>query len=331
MLRIAVLLCAAVASLAPLASLPAAAAEPWPIRPIKLVVPFSAAGTADLLARIVADRLGPILGQPVVVEHRPGAGGIVGQEQVARAAPDGYTFVVSSLGSFIISPVFTPVPFDPFKDFTHIAYLGGQPVALFANKALPYRTLPELVAYAKSRPGEVTYATISIGSQTQLLNEQFQAQAGIKMTHVPYRGAGQIVTDVLGGHIATGITALAAVGGQVSSGAVRALAIATEQRLPAYPDVPTYAEQGFSGLIGSTWFALSGPANLPREIVDRLNTEVVRILHAPELQARFAREAIDTKALDATAFTAYFKAEAARWTPLARSVVDKVKAGGSHP
>jgi tripartite-type tricarboxylate transporter receptor subunit TctC len=127
----------------------ATAAEPWPTRPIKLVVPFSAAGTADLLARLVADRLGPALGQPVVVEHRPGAGGIVGQEQVARAAPDGYTLVVSSLGSFIISPVFTPVPFDPFRDFTHIAYLGGQPVALFASKGLPYRTLPDLVTIAR--------------------------------------------------------------------------------------------------------------------------------------------------------------------------------------
>ena len=322
MLRMALVLCAG------MAPVPAAAAEAWPTRPIKLVVPFSAAGTADLLARLVADRLGPVLGQPVVVEHRPGAGGIVGQEQVARASPDGYTLVVSSLGSFIISPVFTPVPFDPFRDFTHIAYLGGQPVTLFANKDLPLRTLSDLVAYVKSRPGAVTYATISIGSQTQLLSEQFQAQAGIKMTHVPYRGAGQIVTDVLGGHIATGITALAAVSGQVSSGAVRGLAIASEKRLPAYPDLPTYVEQGYAGLIGSTWFALSGPANMPREIVDRLNAEVVKILHASDLQARFAREAIDTKSLDADAFTAYFKAEAARWTPLARSVADQVKAGG---
>jgi tripartite-type tricarboxylate transporter receptor subunit TctC len=247
-----------------------------------------------------------------------------------RAPPDGYTFVVSSLGSFIISPVFTPVPFDPFRDFTHIAYLGGQPVALFANKDLPFRTLSDLVTYAKARPGAVTYATISIGSQTQLLNEQFQSQAGIKMTHVPYRGAGQIVTDVMGGHIAIGITALAAVGGQVSSGAVRPLAIASEKRLPAYPDLPTYVEQGYAGLIGSTWFALSGPANLSREIVERLNTEVVKILHASDLQARFAREAIDTKTLDADAFTAYFKAEAAHWTPLARSVAEQVKAGGAR-
>jgi tripartite-type tricarboxylate transporter receptor subunit TctC len=308
-----------------------AAAQPWPTRPVKLVVPFSAAGTADLLARLVADRIGAALGQPFVLEHRPGAGGLIGQEQVARAAPDGYTFVVSSLGSFIISPVFTPVPFDPFKDFTHIAYLGGQPVALFASTREPYRTLGDLVINAKSRPpGAISYATISIGSQTQLLNEQFQQQAGIKMTHVPYRGAGQIVNDVLGGHIAVGLTALAAVSGQIEAGTVRGLAISSEKRLPAYSDLATYEEQGYRDLAASTWFALSAPAKLPRDIVVRLNTEVVKALHAPDLQARFAREAIDTKALDADAFTAFFKAEAERWTPLAKQVADQVKNGGAR-
>jgi len=133
------LLCASVIAI------PALAADPWPMRPVRLVVPFSAAGTADLLARLVAERIGASLGQPFVIENRPGAGGIIGQEQVARAAPDGYTLVISSLGSFVINPVFTPVPFDPFKDFTHIAYLGGQPVVLMANKDLPYKSLSELV------------------------------------------------------------------------------------------------------------------------------------------------------------------------------------------
>src|SRR5712691_3261608 len=166
-------------------TIPAQAADSWPLRPVRIVVPFSASGTADLLARTAADRLGAAFGQSFVIENRPGAGGMIGQEQVARAAPDGYTFVVSSLGSFVISPVFTPVPFDVFRDFTHIAYLGGQPAVLIANKDLPYRTLAGLIAYAKANPGAVTYATIATGSQTHLLNEMFQRQAGIKMTHVP--------------------------------------------------------------------------------------------------------------------------------------------------
>jgi len=309
----------------------ATAAEPWPMRPVRLVVPFSAAGTADLLARLVAERLGATLGQPFVIENRPGAGGIIGQEQVARAAPDGYTLVISSLGSFVINPVFTPVPFDPFKDFTHIAYLGGQPVVLMANKDLPYKTLGELVTYAKAHPGAVSYATISIGSQTQLLNELFQRKAGITMNHVPYRGAGQIATDVLGGHLATGLVSLAVGGEQIKAGTALGFAISTEQRLPAYLDLPTYKEQGYPDLVTSTWFALSGPANLPRDIVGRVNAEVVNALQAPDVQARFQREAIDTKTLDADAFTAFYKAEAGRWTPLAKSVAAQVKAGSAQP
>jgi tripartite-type tricarboxylate transporter receptor subunit TctC len=315
---------AAIATAAP-------AAEPWPTRPVRLIVPFSAAGTADLLARLVAEKLGTTLGQPFVIENRPGAGGIIGQEQVARAAPDGYTLVISSLGSFVINPLFTPVPFDPFKDFTHIAYLGGQPVVLMANKDLPYTSLGELISYAKAHPGAVSYATISIGSQTQLLNELFQRKAGIKMNHVPYRGAGQIATDVLGGHLATGLVSLAVGGEQIKAGTARGFAISTEERLPAYPDLPTYKEQGYPDLVASTWFALSGPANLSREIVARLNTEVVKALQAPDVQARFQREAIDTKTLDADAFTAFYKAEAERWTPLARAVAAQVKAGSPKP
>ena len=319
------LLCASVTVI------PALAADPWPMRPVRLVVPFSAAGTADLLARLVAERIGASLGQPFVIENRPGAGGIIGQEQVARAAPDGYTLVISSLGSFVINPVFTPVPFDPFKDFTHIAYLGGQPVVLMANKDLPYKSLSELVAYAKAHPGAISYATISVGSQTQLLNELFQRKAGIKMNHVPYRGAGQIATDVLGGHLATGIVSLAVGGEQIKAGTARGFAISTEERLPAYPDLPTYKEQGYPDLVSSTWFALSGPANLPREIVARLNAEVIKALHAPDVQARFERQAIDTKTLDADAFTAFYKAEAERWTPLAKEVAAQVKAGSTQP
>ncbi len=320
---------AALVLLALLGSPAALAAEPWPTRPVKIVVPFSASGTADLLARVVAEKLGTALGQRFVIENRPGAGGFIGQDAVTRAAPDGYTFVLSSLGSFVINPVFTPAPFDPFRDFTHIAYLGGQPVVLFGHKRLPYRTLPELVAYGRTHPGEITYATIAIGSQTQLLNELFQQRAGIKMTHVPYRGAGQIVTDVLGGHLSTGFTALAAAAGQIKSDDVVGFAISSDERLAEYPSLPTYKEQGYPDIVSSTWFALSGPANLPREIVDRLNAEVVKALHAPDVQARFAREAIDTKSLDAAAFTAFFKEEAARWTPLAKAVAAQVKAGAA--
>jgi tripartite-type tricarboxylate transporter receptor subunit TctC len=181
------------------------------------------------------------------------------------------------------------------------------------------------VAFAKINPGAVTYATISTGSHTQLINELFQRQAGIKMTHVPYRGAGQIVTDVLGGHIAAGATALTTTAGPLKGGAVRGFAVSTEQRLPEFADVPTYKEQGYPQLVASTWFALSGPPNLPKEIVDRVNAEVVKALHAPDAQARFAKEAIDTKTLNAEDFNAFYRAEAERWRPLAGEVAAQIK------
>ena len=305
--------------------------QTWPTRPVKIVVPFSAAGTADLLTRIVADKLSTALGQPFFVEDRPGAGGIIGQESVARAAPDGYTLVVSSLGSFVITPAFTPLPFDPFKDFTHIAYLGGQPTVTFVNKDLPQKTLAEFVAYAKAHPGEFTYATISYGSQTQLVNEMLQKEAGIKMTYVPYRGANLIVNDVLGGHLTSGSLALSAAAGQLKAGALRGLGIGTEERLPAFADIPTFKEQGYPNIVSSTWFALSGPANLPPQIVTRLNAEVVKALHAPDVQARFESEAIDIKSLNADDFTAFFKAEVVRWTPIAKAVAAQAKAAGMVP
>jgi tripartite-type tricarboxylate transporter receptor subunit TctC len=314
------------------ASLPAWAQAPaWPTRPVKIVVPFSAAGTADLLTRIVADKLSTALGQSFVVENRPGAGGIIGQESVSRAAPDGYTLVISSLGSDVITPAFTPLPFDPFKDFTHIAYLGGQPTVMFVHKDLPQRTLAEFVAYAKAHPGEFTYATISFGSQTQLVNEMLQRDAGIKMTYVPYRGANLIVNDVLGRHLTSGSLALSAAAGQLKAGTLRGLGIGTEERLPAFPDIPTFKELGYPDLVSSTWFGLSGPANLPPQVVARLNAEVVKALHAGDVQERFENEAIDIKSLSADEFTAFFKQEVARWTPIAKAVAEQAKAAGMGP
>ena len=208
--------------------------------------------------------------------------------KVTRAPPDGYTFVISSLGSFVINPVFTPAPFDPFKDFTHIAYLGGQPVVLFASKDLPYRRLRSSSPTARTHPGAHRLRHDLDRIADAALNEQFQQRAGIKMTHVPYRGAGQIVTDVLGGHLATGLVSLAAAAGQ----SVEDRARARDQHRGAAADLsglPTYKEQGYPDIVASTWFALSGPANLPRDIVDRLNAEVVKALQAPDVCRRVSR------------------------------------------
>lgn len=303
-----------------------AGAQQWPTRPVKIVVPFSAGGTGDLLARTVADKLSATFAQSFVVEDRPGAGGLIGAEAGMRAAPDGYNLFVSSFGSLVVSPAFNPVPFDPIKDFTHVAYLGGQAAVLIANKDLPVRDLAGLIAYAKARPGAVNYATISVGSQTQLLAELFKKQAGISMTHVPYRGAAQIVTDVVGGHLPLGSIALSATAGQLKGGAVRGLALSADQRLPEFPELPTYKERGFPELVSGTWFALAGPASLPPDIVERLNAAVVKAVQSPDVQARFEREGIDTKTLNSAAFTAFFKSEIDRWLPLAKAIFAESKA-----
>jgi tripartite-type tricarboxylate transporter receptor subunit TctC len=297
-----------------------AQAQTWPARPVRIIVPFSAAGTADLLTRIVADKLSASLGEPFVVENRPGAGGLIGQETVARAAPDGYTLVISSFGSFIINPAFTKLPFDPMKDFTHIAYLGGQSVVMFVKADLPQKTLAELVAYAKANPGAVSFGTIGFGSQTHLVNEMLQREAGIKMTHVPYRGANLIVNDVLGGHLVSGSLALSAASGQLKAGLLHGLAIGSDERLAEFPDIPTFKEQGYPKLVSATWFALSGPAHMPQPIVDRLNAEVVKALHAPDVQARLQSESIETRSLSSAELTVFFRDETARWLPLAQSV-----------
>ena len=198
---------------------------------------------------------------------------------------------------------------------------------LFVNKDLPQRTLPDFVAYAKAHPGEYTYATISLGSQTQLVNEMLQNEAGIQMTYVPYRGANLIVNDVLGGHLTLGSLALSAAAGQLKAGALRGLAIGTEERLPAFAGNPGPSGLGYPDLVSSTWFGLSGPANLPPPIVARLNTEVVKALHAPDVLARLESEAIDTKSLNAADFTAFFKQEVVRWT-IAKAVAAKAKDAG---
>ncbi|HWF96521.1 MAG TPA: tripartite tricarboxylate transporter substrate binding protein, partial [Xanthobacteraceae bacterium] len=234
-------------------------------------------------------------------------------------------------GSLVITPAFTPLPFDPFKDFTHIAYLGGQPTVMFVGKDLPQKTLADFVAYARAHPGAFTYGTISYGSQTQLVNEMLQKEAGIQMTYVPYRGANLIVNDVLGGHLTSGSLALSAAAGQLKAGTLQGLGIGTAERVPAFADIPTFKELGYPDLVSSTWFGLSGPANLPPQIVARLNTEVVKALHAPDVQARLESEAIDTKSLNAADFTAFFRQEVVRWTPIAKAVAAKARDAGTAP
>jgi len=302
-----------------LGAVPAAAQE-WPARPVKIIAPFAPGGSADTLGRLVAIKLTEALGQQFVVENRPGAGGLLGSEMVARAAPDGYTLVVSGVASHVVAPALNPnLGFDPIKDFTHIALFGGPPDVLVVSKPTPARTLAEFIAYGKSNPGRLSYATPGIGTHGHLVAELLQQRAGFKMEHVPYRGAGQAVGDIVGNQIPSGSFTLTTASEHIRAGTIRALAVSSPKRLPDYPDVPTYTELGFPELVTVTWFSLSGPAGIPEAIVKKLNSEVIKALAQPDIRQRLSRDAIDPEPLDPAAFVRFIEEETKIWVPIARA------------
>ena len=294
--------------------------QPWPAKPVRIIAPFAPGGSADTLGRIVAQKLGESFRQSFVVENRPGAGGAIGSEVVARAAPDGYTLVVSGVASHAIAPSLPRgTPYDPLKDFTHIALFGGPPAVLVVNPSVPAKDLKELIALLKKEPGKYSYGSPGNGTHGQLVAELFKQLAGVQMQHVPYKGAAIAISDLMAGHIPVASTTLTTAAGQIHAGKARALAISSEARLPDYPNVPTYAEMGYKELVATVWFSLSGPANLPAEIVERLNAEVRKALDAPDTRARLRPEGIEPGTLGAREFTAFVEAELKRWAPVVKT------------
>jgi tripartite-type tricarboxylate transporter receptor subunit TctC len=296
-----------------------ALAQGWPARPVRIVVPFAPGGTADTLGRLVAQKLSEQLKESFVVENRGGAGGVVGSEIVSKAPADGYTFVVSGIASHVIAPLLPQgTPYDPLKDFTHVALFGGPPAVLAVSPSLQVKDLKEFVALAKSQPGKLSYGSPGNGTQGQLVAELFKRLAGIDLLHVPYKGASGAVANLLGGQIAAVSTTLSTAAGQIKSGRAVALALSSAKRLPDYPDIPTFAEQGYPELVATVWFSLSGPANLPPEIVSRLNAEVRRALELPEVRERVRHDGVVPNRMDAAEFTAFVTDELRRWGPVVR-------------
>ena len=298
----------------------AALAQPWPSKPVRIVAPFAPGGSADTLGRIVAQKLTESLKENFVVENRPGAGGVIGSELVAKAPPDGYTLVVSGVASHAVAPALPRgTPYDPVKDFTHIALFGGPPAVLVVNPNVPAKDLKEFVALVKKEPGKYSYGSPGNGTHGQLVAELFKQLAGIDMQHVPYKGASGAITDLIAGHIPAASTTLSTAAGQIHGGKARALAISTANRLPDYPNVPTYAEMGYKDLVATIWFSLSGPARMPAEIVDRLNAEVRKALEAPDARERLRPEGIEPGRLSASEFTSFVAAEVKRWAPVVKA------------
>lgn len=298
----------------------AAVAQQYPAKSVRVVVPFPPGGTADTLGRIVAGKLTESLGQNFVVENRPGAGGLVGSELALQAAADGYTLLVSGIASHAIAPALAAKPpFDPIKDFTHIALFGGPPSVFAVHPALPAKDVKAFVALARSRPRELTYGSPGNGTQGHLMAEVFRQAAKIDIVHVPYRGAALAVTDAVAGHIHGISTTVTTASAQIRAGRLRALGLTSEQRLPDYPGVPTFRELGYRSVVGTVWFSLSGPAGLPPEVVNRLNGEVRRILQLADVQARLRPDGMLPNQLDAQAFSAFMTTEVKRWAPIVRA------------
>jgi tripartite-type tricarboxylate transporter receptor subunit TctC len=303
----------------------AACAQDFPSKPVKVVVPFAPGGASDGLARIVGDKLGKKLGQSFVIENRGGAGGIIGSDLVAKAAPDGYTLVVSGIASHVVAPAMSPAPFDPIRSFSHIALFGGPPTGLMVHPSVEARTVAEFVAQSKSRPGGYSFASPGYGTHAHLIGELFRQRTGANMVHVPYKGGGPAVADVVAGHVLTSFSTIAAGLPHARAGKTRFLATTAEKRLPDLPDVPTFAELGMKELTAITWFGLSGPAGMQRDIVNKLNMEVRAALALPDVREKLAPEGIEPNTLDADAFTAFVKSEMERWGPIAKAIGPETK------
>ena len=304
----------------------AGAADDYPTRSVKILIPFSAGGTADTLGRIAAQKLSKALGQEFVPENKTGASGMIAATEITRATPDGYTLFVSGVGGLIVATAISAnPPADAVTGYTHIAYFGGPPAVLVVNNDLPVKSLKEVVAYAKSNPGKLNYGSPSPGSLANLAFSLFQKEAGITLQSVAYRGASKAMVDLIGGHIAVTSTALTSAAGTIAGGKVRPLAITSPKRVPAYPDIPTFAEQGFPNVIGTVWFALSGPKGMPADIVNKLNAEVIKGMREPDAKARLDHDNIDPTPMNPAEFAAFYKSENAKWGTLAKEVIGKKK------
>jgi len=295
-----------------------ALAADYPSKAIKLVVPYAPGGGADSVARIVARKVSENIGQPIVIENKGGAGSIVGTEVVAKAEPDGYTLLLGQSGPISINPaVYKNLPYDPVKDFTPITMTTAYPYILVVNSELPAKSLQEFVALAKSKPGAMNYGSTGVGAANHLVAELFNSKAGLKMTHVPYRGTALAVGDLLGGQLTMVFGDPISVLPHIKSGKLRALAVTSLERSPVAPEVPTVAESGYPGFEALAWHGILAPARTPPAIVKKLNEEVAKALGDPETRALLVNQAMQTVGSTPEEFAAFIQKDIAIWKAVA--------------
>jgi tripartite-type tricarboxylate transporter receptor subunit TctC len=289
----------------------------YPDRPIKMLVGFGAGGSTDVAARIMAQKMSEILGQTILVENRTGASGMIAAEDVAKSPPDGYTLMMASQTVLAVAPkLYRKVTIDPIKDFTPVAYCGASPLVLVVNPAFPAHTTAEMIAMAKAEPGKIIFGTGGVGTTPHIASEMFQYVAGIKMSHVPYRGEAGAINDLVAGQIPAMFANLSAITGQIQGGTVRALAVTSPKRAPSAPDIPTVAET-LPGFAADTWFGIVAPAGTPRAIIDKLNAAAQKALASDDTKKRYADVGMTSTGEGGTTpeqLDAYIKSEIAKWS-----------------
>ncbi|OWT53773.1 Bug family tripartite tricarboxylate transporter substrate binding protein [Candidimonas nitroreducens] len=297
-----------------------ARAESWPAEPIKLVVAYPPGGSTDTAGRLLAKALAASLGRQVVVENRAGAGGTIGASYVAHAKPDGYTILLAASPEVSIAPItLKNMPYDPLKDLAPISLVGKVPFVLVVNPKVPAKSLQELIAYAKAHPGQLNYSSFGTNTSNHLIGEEFKVAAHINTTHVPYKGSGPSIADLMGGQVQYTFDTATATLGQVKAGRLRALAVATDKRLPNAPSIPTMAEAGLP-FVGGTWFGLLAPAKTPQAVIDKLNAVTVAALKSPELNKAFMDLNIMPSPDTPAQFRGFISSEIGKWRSLASKV-----------
>ncbi|MCE2946336.1 MAG: tripartite tricarboxylate transporter substrate binding protein [bacterium] len=313
---------AAGAAIAVAASAPAFA-QAWPAKPVRWVVPFSAGGVADIPARIIGQRLSESLGQQIVIENRPGAGGTLGSEAVARAQPDGYSWLVVSNTNVINAALYGKLPYDPVKDFTPVIHFASTPNVLVVHPSFPAKSVKELIDVARKRPKQIFYASSGNGSSQHLFAELFESLAKIDMEHVPFKGSGPAIAALVGGEVSMSFTGMSAVLPFIRAGKLRALGVTTAKRNAALPDVPAIAEQ-LPGYDATLWLGLLAPANTPRDIVGRMNAEVAKVLRDPSVRRLLVDGGNDVIGGSPEEFGKLFNAELVKWAQIVKAVGAKI-------
>ena len=302
-----------------------AAAQSWPNKPIRYIVPFAAGGTTDILARTISEKLTVALGQPVIVEKKPSAGGGVGAAEVAKAPPDGYTIMGGTISTHAINAtLYSSLPYDPVKDFVAITLIARVPNMLVVNNDIPAKNVAELIALMKANPGKWNFASSGNGTSQHLSGELFKGMANVQMQHIPYKGSPPALTDVMGGQVSMTFDNITTAWTLAKAGKLKALAVTTAKRSPIAPDVPTLAESGLPGYEIGSWQGVFGPAGIPPEIVKRLNTEIVKIINAPDVQKKLVELGAEPVANSPEEFAAFVKTEVVKWGDVVKKSGAKV-------